>query len=148
MKWLSLVVFEIFPKIAFWPLNLGLKSYVMAPNESPNLVSHMSIIEMMSPSLAVFKVFAKIRFWPLDLGRRSKVMAPNESSYMVSYVYNRNEVSISRRFRDICENNILTSWPWTKVKGHGTKWKAIHGFLHDCDKNGVSYSRCSWDSWE
>ena len=90
----------------------------MALNESLCMDSYMSRIEMTSPSLAVFEVSAKITFRTLDLGPRSKVMAPNESPYMVSYMsMKRNEVSIFYIF----ENSILTSWPWTKVKGHGTK---------------------------
>ena len=52
----------------------------MASNESPYMVSYMSIIEMKSLSLVVFEIFAKIVFC-LDLGPRSKVMAPNESLY-------------------------------------------------------------------
>ena len=39
MNSLSLVVFEIFAKIAFWPLDLGPGLKVMAPNESPYMVS-------------------------------------------------------------------------------------------------------------
>ena len=110
------------------------------------MVSYMFGIERKSQSLAVFKihVFAKITFWPFDLGPRSKVMAPSESPYMVSYmyVYNRNEVSICRGFRDICENTILTSWPWAKVKVHGTKWKPMYGFLYVYNRNELSISRC------
>ena len=62
MKSLSLVVFEIFAKIAFLPLDLGPKSKVMAPNESPYMVSYMSMIEMKSLSLAILEIFAKIAF--------------------------------------------------------------------------------------
>jgi len=142
MKYLSLIVFEIFAKIAFWPLNLGPRSKVMAPNESPYMVSYMSIIKMKSLSLAVFEIFAKITLWPL-------VMAPNESPYMVSYVSTIEMKSLSLVVLEIfAKNSILNSWPWTKVKGHSTKWKPIHGFLHNCDKNGVSYSHCSWDIWK
>ena len=102
MKSLSVVVFEIFAKIAFWPLDLGPRSKVMAPNESPYMVSYMSTIEMKSLSLVVFEIFAKIAFWPSDLGPRSKVMAPNESPYMVSY---KRSLYLSC-FRDICKNSI------------------------------------------
>jgi len=98
-------------------------------------------------SLVVFEIFAKIAFWPLNLGPRSKVMAPNESPYMVSY-HNRNEVSISRFFRGICENYILTSWPWAKVKGHVTKRKPIYGLLYVYNRNEVSFSRRFRDIWE
>ena len=54
-------------------------------------------------------------------------MVPNESPYMIPYMsVMQNEVSISRSFRDIYENEIFDLWPWTKVKGHGTKWKPIY----------------------
>ena len=96
MKSLSLVVFEIFVKMAFWPLDLGPRSNVMAPSESPYMVSYMSIIEMKSLSVVVFEIYAKIAFWPLDLGPRSKFMAPNDMTFHMClqyfpYVYNRNE---------------------------------------------------------
>ena len=55
-------------------------------------------------------------------------------------LYNRNEVSMSRCFQNICENSILTSWPWTKVKGHGTKWKPVYGFLYVYKRIEVSIS--------
>ena len=103
MKCLSLVVFEIFAKIAFWPLNLGPRSKVMAPNESPYMVSYMSTIEMKSLSLVVFEIFAKIAFWPLDLGPRSKVMAPSESPYMVSYMTVIKMESLTLVVREIFE---------------------------------------------
>ena len=63
MKSLSLGIFKIFAKIAFLPLDLGPRSKVMAPNESPYMVSYMSTIEMNSLSLYL-----------------------NESPYMVSYM--------------------------------------------------------------
>ena len=62
MKSLSLIVFEIFAKIAFRPRDLGPRSKVMAPNESPYMVSYMSLIEIKSLSLAVLEIFAKIAF--------------------------------------------------------------------------------------
>ena len=62
MKSLSLAVFEIFVKIAFWPLDIGPRSKVMAPNESHYVVSDMSTIEMKSLSLVVFEIFVKIAF--------------------------------------------------------------------------------------
>ena len=52
-----------------------------------------------------------------------------------------NEVSVSRCFRNICVNSILTSWAWAKVKGNGTKRKPIHGFLYVYKWNEVSISR-------
>ena len=60
-------------------------------------------------------------------------------------MYNRNEVSIFRCFWDICQNSILTSWPWTKVKGHGNKRKPIYGFLYVNKRNELSISRCFGD---
>ena len=39
-----------------------LEKKVMAPNESPYMISYMSIIEMKSLSLAVFEIIAKITF--------------------------------------------------------------------------------------
>ena len=93
MKSLSLAVFEIFVKITFWPLDLGPRSKVMAPNESPYMVSYMSRIEMKSLSLAAFEIFEKIIFWPHDL--RPKVMAPNEIPHMVSYTYTIEMKSLS-----------------------------------------------------
>ena len=80
----------------------------MVPNESPYMVSYMSTIEMKSLFLVVFEIYAKITFYPLDSGPKSKVMTP-KPIYGFLYVYNRNEVSISPLFRDICENSILTS---------------------------------------
>ena len=43
MKSLSLVVFVIFVKIAFLTFGLGPRSKVIAPNESPYMISYMSI---------------------------------------------------------------------------------------------------------
>ena len=62
MTSLSLTVFEIFANITFLTLDLGPKSKVMAPNESPYMVSYMSTIEMKSLSLIVFEIFVKIAF--------------------------------------------------------------------------------------
>ena len=70
MKSLSLVVFEIFAKIAFLTSDLGPRSKVMAPNESPYMISYMSVIQMKSLSLIVFEIFAKIAFLTFDLGPR------------------------------------------------------------------------------
>ena len=44
MKSLSLVLFEIFAKIAFWTFDLP-RSKVTAPNEWPYMVSYMSVIQ-------------------------------------------------------------------------------------------------------
>ena len=66
--------------------DLELRSKVVAPNESPYLVSYMFIIQMKSFSLMVWKIFAIIAFLTSDLDPRSKVMAPNESPYMISYM--------------------------------------------------------------
>ena len=85
MKSLSLVVFDMFAKLAFWTLDLWPWSKVMAPNESPYIVSYMSLIEVKSLSVMVFKIFAKNAFWLLDLWLRSKVVASN-GPYMVSYM--------------------------------------------------------------
>ena len=62
MKSLSIVVFEILAKIALRRRYIGPRSKVIAPNESPYMVSYMSIIEMESLSLVVFEIFAKIVF--------------------------------------------------------------------------------------
>ena len=59
MKSLSVVVFEIFAKIAFWPLDLGPRSKVMAPNESPHMVSYMSVMQMESLTLVIRDIFEK-----------------------------------------------------------------------------------------
>ena len=71
----SLLQFDIFAKTVFLTFDLGPRSKIMAPNESPYMVSYMSIIEMKCLSLVVFEIFAKITFRPHDLGPRSKVMA-------------------------------------------------------------------------
>ena len=60
MNSLSLAVFKIFAKIAFLPLDLGPMSKVMAPNESPYMVSYMSTIEMKFLTLVVIKIFVKL----------------------------------------------------------------------------------------
>ena len=50
MKSLSLIVCKIFAKIAFLTFDLDPRSKVMAPNESPYMISYMSIIQMKSIS--------------------------------------------------------------------------------------------------
>ena len=62
-------LFEIFAKIAFWPPDLGPRSKVMAPNESPYRVSFVLVIEMKSLSLVVYEIFVKIAFDLLTLGQ-------------------------------------------------------------------------------
>ena len=104
--------------------------------------SYTSRIEMKSLSVAILDIFAKIAFWPLNLGPRSKVMAPNKSPYMVSYMSIIEMKTISRCFGYICENCILSSLHWAKVKGHGTKRKPIYGFLYAYNRNEVSICCC------
>ena len=62
-----------------------------------------------------------------DLSRSRKVKGHGtkwKPIYDFLYVCNTNAVSISRSFRDICENSIFDLWPWNNVKGHATKMKA------------------------
>ena len=56
MKSLSLIVCGIFVKITFWTFDLDPRSKVMAPNESPYMISYMSIIQMESLSLMVKEI--------------------------------------------------------------------------------------------
>ena len=86
MKSLSLTGCKILGDKAFLTYDLDPRSKVMAPNESPCMISYMRIIQMKSLSLIVCKIFAKIAFLTFDLDPRSKVMAPNESPYMISYM--------------------------------------------------------------
>ena len=69
----SLMDFEIFAKIAFLTFDLGPRSKVMAPNESPYMISYMSTIQTESVSLTVFEIFEKNADMTFDLGPRSKV---------------------------------------------------------------------------
>ena len=62
MKSLSLIVCKIFAKMAFFTFDLDLRSKVMAPNESPYMISYMSTIQMESLSLTLFEIFDKISF--------------------------------------------------------------------------------------
>ena len=57
MKSLSLIVCEIFTKIAYLTFDLDPRSKVMAPNESPYMISYMSIIQMESLALMVTEIF-------------------------------------------------------------------------------------------
>ena len=56
MKSLSLIVCGIFVKITFWTFDLDPRSKVMAPNESPYMISYMSIIQMESLALMVTEI--------------------------------------------------------------------------------------------
>ena len=60
MKSLSLIVCKIFAEIAFLTFDLDPRSKVMAPNESPYMISYMSIIQMKSLSRIVSKILVKI----------------------------------------------------------------------------------------
>ena len=86
MESLSLIFFEIFEKIADLASDLGSRSKVIAPNESPYMISYMSAIQTESISLAVFEIFEKRSHMTFDLGSRSKFNAPNENPYMISYM--------------------------------------------------------------
>ena len=108
MKSLSLIVFEIFAKIAFFTSDLVPKSKVMAAKESNYMIFYMSVIQMKVLSLVVFEIFAKIAVLTSYFGPRSKVMAKKRKPiYDFLYVCNTNEVSISRNFQYICGNSIF-----------------------------------------
>ena len=62
MKSLSFIVCEIFVQIAFLTFDLDPRSKVMAPNESPYMISYTCIIQMKSLSLIVSKIPVKIAF--------------------------------------------------------------------------------------
>ena len=66
--------------------DLGPRSKVVAPNESPYMISYMSTIQMESPSLMDFEIFTKLAFLTFDLNPKSKVITPNESPYMTCYM--------------------------------------------------------------
>ena len=51
----------------------------VTPNESANMISYRSIIQLEFPSLMYFEIFAQIAFLNFDLDPRSKVITPNES---------------------------------------------------------------------
>ena len=70
-------------KMTFLVIDLGLRSKVISPNESPCVISYRCAIQMKSLSLIVFEIFAKMTFWVIDLGSRSKVISPNESQNMI-----------------------------------------------------------------
>ena len=81
MESLSLIVFEIFEKTTHMTFDLGSRSNVMVPNESPCMISYMSTIQIETLSLTVFR--QNSRFYH---GSRSNIMAPNESPCMISYM--------------------------------------------------------------
>ena len=56
MKSLSLIVCKIFAIIAYLTFDLDPRSKVMAPNESPYVISYMSIIQMESLALMVTEI--------------------------------------------------------------------------------------------
>ena len=58
----------------------------MPPNESPYMISYMSVIQMKSISLMVFKKNAYLTFQGHSVHLRSKVTASNESPDMISYM--------------------------------------------------------------
>ena len=66
--------------------DLGSRSNVMAPNESPYMISYMSTIQIKSLSLVFFKILKTKAHLTFDLGSRLNVMASNESPYMISYM--------------------------------------------------------------
>ena len=86
MESLTLIVFEIFDNKAYMTFDLGPRSNVMAPNESPYMISYMCTIQMGSLSLIVFDIFDNKAYMTFDLGSRSNIMSPNESPYMISYM--------------------------------------------------------------
>ena len=72
MKSLSLIVFEIFAKMTFWVIDLGPRSKVISPNESPYMISYMSTIQMESLALIVCEIFEKKCLF--DISRSSEVI--------------------------------------------------------------------------
>ena len=65
---------------------LGSRSSVMAPHESPYMISYMSTIQIKPLSLAFMEIYGTKARLTFDLGSRSKVIAPNESPCMISYM--------------------------------------------------------------
>ena len=66
--------------------DLDPRSKVIAPNESPYMISYMYTIQKKSLSLIVCKISSKRAFLTFDLDLRSKVIAPNESPYMILHI--------------------------------------------------------------
>ena len=94
MESLFLVVFEIYEKKAIWPFDLGSRSKVMTPNESP-YNSFLCVYNTNGDSIyrSFWDIWEKehMTFWPW------------------SCVYNTNWTSISRSFRENCRFYFL--WP-------------------------------------
>ena len=74
---------EVFAKLTFWPLDLGLSSKVMAPNKSPYMISYMCIIQrgnwkrMISvPGYAIRPDQKKLLFYGF-LGQKNRVGRSN-----------------------------------------------------------------------
>ena len=83
---LSLLFFEKIAIFNFKVIWSDLRSKVMAPNESPYMISYMSTIHIESLSLIFLEKIAIFTFKVIWSDLRSKVMALNESPYMISYV--------------------------------------------------------------
>ena len=62
--------FRIFEENLHLTFDLKSRSKVMAPNESPYMISYMSTIQMESLSLIVFEIFEKNAYLTFDLGSR------------------------------------------------------------------------------
>ena len=126
--------------------DLGSRSKVMAPNESPYMISYMSTIQTESISLTVFEIFEKRTHMTFDLGSRSKFNAPNESPYTISYMSTIQMESLSfivfEKKMQILPFVICDLEFWClrllKVKGHGTNGKAIHKFILADNTNCMS----------
>ena len=83
---LSLTVSEENTYYMFRGQSVHPRSKIMAPNESPPMISYMSAIQMKSLSLTVFEKNAYFMFLGQSVHLRSKVIAPNESPSMISYM--------------------------------------------------------------
>ena len=67
---LTVIVCEIFSKIAFSTFDLGPRSEVMALNETPYMISYMSSILKESLSLIVCEIFANEAYFTFDQCQR------------------------------------------------------------------------------
>ena len=67
--------------------DLGSRSKVMAPNESPHMISYTFTKQMECLSLIVFEIFEENALVTFDLDW-SKDMAQNESEYMYLQCWN------------------------------------------------------------
>ena len=124
--------FDIWEK-SIWPFDLCSRSKVMTPNESPYMISYMSILEIKPQSLIVIEKSTDftLELWTLtsrgqSLGSRSKVMAPIESSYMISYMTTIQNESLSLVVFKIVEKKFI--WPLTFVQGQRS-WHQIKGHI-------------------